>query len=275
MKISAMSRFFVLILLSLTAACFIPVDQARAQDFFRVYPWESTPAGRIEAAYWTSAFLDTDRDIFLDSETVSRDNVTLHSLELQYAIERKWMLGAYFDGAWKEGESPRFVGTRLEAYFQFGDQPTDYFFSPALNLEYKNPKDTDLEAEELEATLIFQKQVSDYEVRLNPIFSKATATTDVENGLEFSSAVGFYWRRYTLLQLGLELYSEYGQIAAPDPLNETRQTAFANAILQPGESWRWEVGVGTGLTQASDHLVVRSLLVYQPSLSTPFNTRQP
>lgn len=63
-----------------------------------------------------------------------------------------------------------------------------------------------------------------------------------------------------VVNVGFEYYGSVGPITGFDPLQDQQQQVFAVTDLNLSPDWEFNFGVGTGLTGASDHLLVKMIL---------------
>ena len=149
--------------------------------------------------------------------------------------------------------------------FDKGSRPLDI----AVYLEYiihnKNYKDY----EELEFRLILEKDMGPWRLDFNPIFEKKTSGSGVEEGLEFNYAVGCYYipdgdgimlKKNLIIKPGLEFYGKMGEISDLKAPEQQRHVIFPTVEMLIGPRIKWHLGVGIGLTKATDNLILKSIL---------------
>jgi len=54
-----------------------------------------------------------------------------------------------------------------------------------------------------------------------------------------------------------------GPVAGFDPLREQQQQIFPGIDLNLSPNWEFNIGVGVGVTQGTDHLLVKMILGYR------------
>jgi hypothetical protein len=62
---------------------------------------------------------------------------------------------------------------------------------------------------------------------------------------------------------GLEYYGAYGPWRSWDPVRETQQMFIPAVDIDFGKRWEFNFGVGVGVTQATDHLLIKTILGYR------------
>jgi hypothetical protein len=97
----------------------------------------------------------------------------------------------------------------------------------------------------------------------NPTFDKSFRGPSVSRGYEFSPnfKVGFGVTKK--VSLGLEYYGSYGPVTGFDPLRDQQQQFLPAVDVDFGPNWEFNFGVGVGVTQATDHLLVKAILGYR------------
>jgi len=139
----------------------------------------------------------------------------------------------------------------------------DHFFDPAIYLEYYIPSKEYKDYEELEIRLIFEKDIGNFIFDLNPMFEKKTSGSKPDEGLEFNYAMGLYYKKYRAIQPGIEYYGKYGEISHFKDFNAQRHIIFPTIDLRFGPGFHWHVGIGFGLSNASDDVTVKSIFSYK------------
>jgi hypothetical protein len=261
-------RFTKIALISLIAL--FSLRSLNAQ-FYKVYGYQPTEAGEIEAAMWNSFIASSDVDYSFFGERLSRQGLFAHSLEVEYGLSNKWGIAAYLDFEDPKGGSLKHIRTKgLMAHYRFfekGSRPVDigiyleYIFH---NRDYEN-------AEELELRLILEKDVGAFRVDFNPIFEKKTSGPEVDEGVEFNYALGIYYlnngegiyfTKNLMVQPGIEFYGKMGEFSHLKKWDNQRHYIFPTVDLFIGKRLHWHTGLGLGLTKASDKITFKSILSY-------------
>ncbi len=246
-------------LLVLTLFLFAASAEAR---HFKVYGYQGPDAGEVELVYWTDYVASSDLQIPFFGKTVDRKGLWAHSVEIEYGVTDRWTIGGYADFEQPSGEDLKYVQWRaVVARYRFFERG-ERFFNPAIYFEYYFP-DADWRGEsneKLEVRLILEKQLGPAVLRLNPKVEKTLSGPNVEEGLEFEYAASLYTRVTSQVQAGIELYGITGEVQNFKSRREQEH------YIVPAASWRifpnvdWNVGVAFGLTDASDDVVVKSII---------------
>jgi hypothetical protein len=254
----------VLKLLTILVLCSFPVHA----QFYKVYGYQPAEAGELELVLWNSYIPSSELSYNFFGNEVERKGLFAHSIELEYGLSNKFGVALYFDFEDPRDGNFKFVRTKALmahwALFDKGSRPVDI----ALYFEYiihnKNYKDY----EELEVRLILEKDIGSFRVDLNPIFEKKTSGSKVDEGLEFNYAMGLYYmpdgdgiqvNTNLVIRPGLEFYGKMGEISDFKPGSEQRHVLFPTLDLLIGKRIKWQLGIGFGLTDASDKLTFKSI----------------
>ncbi len=113
---------------------------------------------------------------------------------------------------------------------------------------------------------IIDKESGKWYFAFNPTLERAFHGPGVASGVEFSPNVKFSYAALKKAQLGLEYYGAYGPVTGFNSARD-QEHAFVPAIdVDFGPKWEFNFGVGVGVTQATDHLLVKAILGYRLGL---------
>lgn len=234
---------------------------AQAQ-FYQVYGYQTAEAKEKEVVYWTSFIPSSDHTYAFFGDTVSRKGLMAHSLELEYGITNRWTVALYADFEQPKGESFRYIRAKaVMLHYQFFEKnllPVDL----ALYAEYKLPRKGYKESEEIELKLIMEKDIKFHRIILNPTFEKKISGENVTEGVEFILNGAYILTRSLVFQPRLEYYSKYGELMDMYPWGEQKNYIFPSFDLYFGKygQFRWHAGVGFGLTNPADNMIIKSIL---------------
>jgi hypothetical protein len=237
------------------------VGQAEAQ-FYKVYGWKTPEAGEIELVYWTTYIASSDFQYSFFGNVVEREGLVAHSFEVEYGVTDRFTLAAYLD--FENPPNADFKYTRFRAVFfryRFFNKG-EHFLDPAIYIEYYIPK-KEYDSEELEVRLILEKDINNFTLSTNTMFEKKTSGHEVDEGLELNFAAGLYYRKYQAIQPGIEYYGKYGEFSDFEELDEQQHILFPTVDLRFGTGFHWHIGIGFGLTEASDDVTVKSIFSYE------------
>jgi hypothetical protein len=100
---------------------------------------------------------------------------------------------------------------------------------------------------------------------LNPTFEKKISGEDVEEGVEFALNGAYAYTKSLTFQPRLEFYSKMGELYDPYPFAEQKNYIFPSFDLFFGSrgQFRWHAGIGFGLTDPTDKMIIKSILSYE------------
>jgi hypothetical protein len=248
------------------AAMWLLATTAHAQ-LLRVYAYEQPAAGMPELSLWDSYVPKSGAQYTFFGHERSRDGLFVHALEVELGVTPNFALGAYADAEQPDGAAFTYTQTRLLARYAIArkrDLPIDI----GIYAEYYMPR-PDYQPEHLELRVILEKDLGDFTLRANPIFDKVTSGEHIE-AIEFEYAAGVYYRRFLLLQPGVEAFGSTGELQDPHRARNQTHQVFAVIDLRFFGGWlHWHIGAGYGYTHAADDFTIKSILSYEPAPSFP------
>lgn len=272
-----------------------------AAQRYRVYQWDTPMAGWAEPALWNAVVAKSNLDYSHFGKTVSEQGVTAHSAEFEYGLSDRFSGAVYADFESAPGLPLRYTAARVETRYRFGDR-YQRIFDPAIYVEYSIPRAKYDAAQDLEARLILQRDLSDFRLVLNPIVgrtfsneksssssgggstssgssgsaehgggSEMVGTEHAGSRLSGGFAGGLYWRRYHLVQPGIEYYNQIGPLGQVLALRDQRHALVPTVDLRFIPGLDWNLGLVVGLTPGSDKYTVKSVLSYEFQTIRPAN----
>ncbi len=248
----------------LAVCCLLLSATAVARDF-KVYGYKTLGPGEIELVYWTDYVLQSDQKMKYFGQTVDRESLWAHTLEVEYGVTDRFMLATYLDYEQPDGEDFEFVQARIiAARYRFGE-PGEHAFDTALYVEYYLPRESwQGEAKEkAELRLIMEKDLGGSKLTLNPKFEKVTSGPGIEEGVEFEYGVSLYSKWRGAFKWGLEVYGGIGEFVNLKPMDQQKHYLVPAATWKVAEHLKWNLGAAFGLTGAADDVVLKSILAWE------------
>lgn len=233
-------------------------------QFYQVYGYLTPGSNEKELVYWTTYIPSSDQSYSFFGDTVSRQGLFAHSLELEYGITNNFTVALYLDFEQPKDQDFKWVGTKAVMMyyrlFQKNFLPVDL----ALYAEYKLPRKGYKNSEEIEFKLIMEKDVKSHRFILNPTFEKKISGEDVTEGVEFVLNGAYTYVKNPMFQPRLEYYSKIGELHDFSPFGEQSNYIFPSFDLFFGKygQFRWHAGVGFGLTDPADNIIIKSILAW-------------
>jgi hypothetical protein len=226
---------------------------------FKVYPAQTAVEGEVEVSAWNNYTSSNPQPYLFRGNPISKSDLMEYSLELEYGVTDRLTIEGYADYEQPKGEPFQYVQAKavLARYHLFLED--EKFWDTSLYFEYSLPQVTYSPSEELEARLLLERAFERWSIRLNPILSKDVSGPGTTGGVEFSYAAGVYWRNFHYLVPALEFIGDLGELkSTPNHVHYV----FPGFVLNLGTGWKWETGVGFGLTQDSDRIIIKNMISY-------------
>ena len=247
-------------ILSVVCILILCLSSSTFGQFYKIYGYRTLDASEWELVYWNSYVVSSENAMdFFDEHDIGREGLIAHSIEVEYGLSHKWTVAAYLDFYDPSGASLKYVRAKAVAcryrFYEKGSRPVDV----GLYLEFKFPRKSFDDAEELEAKVILEKDIGFWTAVLNPTFEKKISGDDVGEGTEFNFSTGLYYRAYPWIEPGLEYYSKFGELRDFTPQDDQQHLLFPTLDLIFKMRYRLHTGVGIGLTEASDDLIWKTI----------------
>ena len=110
---------------------------------------------------------------------------------------------------------------------------------------------------------IIDKKIEKRYLAFNPSFDKSFRGPEEHRGYEFSPNVKFSYDLTPKIAAGVKYYAAYGPVTGFDVLRNQEQQILPAVDVDFGKNWEFNFGVGVGVTQATDHLLVKAILGYR------------
>jgi hypothetical protein len=112
----------------------------------------------------------------------------------------------------------------------------------------------------LEIRPIVDKTIGKLYLCLNPTFDRSFHGPAVSQGVVFSPNVKVGYDVTKVINAGIEYYGSVGPVTGFDALRDQMQQIFAVTDLNFSKDWEFNLGVGVGMTHATDHLIVKMII---------------
>ncbi len=116
---------------------------------------------------------------------------------------------------------------------------------------------------------IIDKQIGPWYIAVNPALERSWHGPSVKDGVEFAPGVKLSYQFTKRVAGGFEYYGSTGPITGFDPIYEQQQQFFPALDFDFGPDWELNFGVGVGVTQGTDHLIIKMILGRRFQFVTP------
>jgi len=107
---------------------------------------------------------------------------------------------------------------------------------------------------------IVDKQLGGWYMAVNPALERSFHGLDVNRGVTFSPAVKVSYDVTKKVTLGIEYYGDVGSITGFDAVRDQQQAIMPAIDLNLGPNWEFNFAAGVGMTQATDHFLVKMII---------------
>jgi hypothetical protein len=224
----------------------------------QVYPGDTQEPGTTMIELHSNFTVQGSKGI---TDGVLGTNHQLHeTVEITRALNNWSELGFYIFTSAQSGQGWQWVGDHIRPRVRIPEE-WKWPVGVSLSLEfgyqrYRFSPDTWT----LEIRPIIDKQIGRWYLSFNPTLDRAFHGPSVSSGLVFSPnfKAGFDFTKK--IQGGLEYYGSLGPIGSFDPLRDQQQQIVPAIDLNLSPNWEFNFGVGVGVTQATDHLLIKMIL---------------
>jgi hypothetical protein len=112
----------------------------------------------------------------------------------------------------------------------------------------------------LEIRPIIDKQIGRWYFAVNPAFEQSLKGPGTKTGIEFAPSAKIGYDLTKVVSPGIEYYGALGPVGAFAPASQQQHQLYAVVDLNVDPRWEMNFGVGAGLTQATDKLIIKMIL---------------
>ena len=252
---------------------FLVPQKSHATSFndFIIYPYETPEQGEISLGTWQSVLLPSKSGEAAFNHSEYNQDILFSTYVLEFGVTDWWTLGTYVDFMSGAGQGYSYLQTRaITSRIRFPRIPD--FIDPAIQIEYWVPTGAANNPSFLDLILIGEKKVGRIVFDINTSFFFETenpggAAEGIPPDMEYAG--GLYYLLADNVNFGVEAFGALGPVTAMLPFGGPAGSANIqqNYIFQSwnfaiGDHIDWNVGVGTGLTQASAPFVFKTIFEY-------------
>ena len=184
------------------------------------------------------------------------------TLEPSLGIEPWWELGGYLQSSLSGEGKLSYAGVKLRSKF-VTPKGWNANWRLGVNLELSRiPQAYDRSRWGGEARPMVAFESERWLFVANPILEVSLAGPNTPQAPSFAPALMAKLKLDGVVMLGLEYYADFGPLSAPEPLREQEQYLFEAVDLLSVAHLEVNAGVGEGLTEASNALVLKAILGY-------------
>ena len=185
------------------------------------------------------------------------------TVEITHGFNEWFECGFYIFTSIQADEGWKYVGSHIRPRFSV---PERYHLPVGLSISNEIGWQRPLFSPDTwtwEIRPIVDKKIDKWYFSFNPTFDRSFRGPEKPRGFEFSPNVKFSYDVTKRVAAGLEYYGAYGPVTGFDPLRDQEQQFLPAVDLDFGKKWEFNFGVGVGVTQATDHLLIKAILGYR------------
>jgi hypothetical protein len=231
-----------------------PAIVSAQTDEIQVYDASIADPGHVEMTFHSNYTVDGLKQPAFPGGIVPDHSVN-GAFEWAYGFKDFWELGLYLPvyTITNDGD-PKFDGFKLRSLWVSPHaRERQFFYGLNIELSY-NTRHWDTSRTAMEARPIVGWHEGRWDLILNPIFDSGF---DGLGHVHFAPAERVAYNASDRWAVGLELYSDVGPLRQLDPWSRQSQSLFEVFDYTINASDSLEVGVGEGLTAASDAVVLK------------------
>jgi hypothetical protein len=182
------------------------------------------------------------------------------TLELTYGFTPWFETGFYVFTSIQPGEGWEWVGDHVRPRVRAPEE-WEWPVGVSLSVEFGYQRRSFSEDTwTLELRPIIDRQWGPLYVAVNPAFEKSLRGEHSGQGFAFAPSAKVAVTVAEPLAVGVEYYASLGPVDHLDPWKEQQQQIFAALDLNVAPEWEINFGVGWGLTDSTDDLVVKLII---------------
>lgn len=238
-------------------------NPARALNFFEleVYPYDTAGEGELELENQNSYVINGEKNA--DPGMVPSHHLWRTSFEGVYGVTDHLEAAAYLDLALTADGRFDYAGWRARGRYRFLEKdqiPVNLGLYAEMEFPNNRFSENDIE---LELRMILEKDLGPLIVELNPIFEKTLDGEEESVGWELQYAAKGYIHFRPWLMPGIEFFGDFGPLTHFEPSSEQKHFIFPVIDSKLSRNVKLNAGVGFGLTDASDSVLVKLNLEYE------------
>ena len=244
------------------AYLFSPITSIAQENFeICVLPSETVPAGKT--------MIELQSNMAVRGTTRTTDGVlptqgALHeSIEITHGFTSWFEIGLYTFSSIQPGLDWQWAGNSLRPRVRI---PESWNWPVGLSLmaviSYEQPQfSTDTWT--MEILPIIDKKLDRWYFSFNPALGLSLSGENTNQGIEFNPRFKISYDLTSKIAGGVEYYAALGPLRGFYPFQEQKQQIFPVIDLKLGSDWDCNFGVGFGLTDQTDRIVVKMVLEHR------------
>lgn len=232
----------------------------RAQDSYeiQVYGSDTIAPGKTMVELHSNFTIDGERDEVND--VLPSHHAVHETLEITHGFTSWFETGFYVFSSIQPDEGWEWVGDHIRPRVRI---PEEWNWPVGLSLSseigyMRRAYSEDTWSWELRP--IIDKRWSRWYLALNPAFEKSIHGENSGENFEFAPSAKISFDLTDWVAVGAEYYSSLGSVSHIDEWEDTQQQIMPALDFNLAPEWELNMGVGIGLTQSTDDLIVKLIV---------------
>jgi len=236
---------------------------AKAQDNYeiQVYGYDTVPPQHTMLEFHTN-FTATGPTHYENG--LNPTNHAWHeTIEITHGFNSWFETGFYIFTAARSGDGWQWVGDHIRPRVRI---PESWHWPVGVSLSNEFGYQRRSFSEDTwtwEMRPVIDKKLGPWYFSFNPTLERSFHGENVHAGVEFSPNLKIGYDFTPKISGGFEYYGALGPLTGFDPVSEQQQQLFPSIDLDLAPQWEVNFGVGVGMTGATDHLIVKSIIGYR------------
>jgi hypothetical protein len=232
----------------------------RAQGNYevQVYGAEMVPPGRTMFELHSNFTFEGSK---FTIDGVRPDEHALHeTVEITQGFTPWFEIGFYIFTSYRASEGYQWVGDHIRPRVRVPEEwhwPVNVSISTEIGYQRR---DYSPDTWTWEIRPIADKQLGRWYMAVNPALERSFHGLDVHQGVTFSPAVKVSYDVTKKITFGFEYYGAVGSITGFDAIRDQQQAIMPALDLNLGPNWEFNLAAGIGVTQGTDHLLVKMII---------------
>jgi hypothetical protein len=240
------------------AALFAPVLLAQGNYEVQVYPGDTLKPGYTMVELHTNFTVTGSKGVI--NGVLPTQNQFHETIEITQGINKWFETGFYIFTSAQPGYGYQWVGDHIRPRFAI---PEDFHWPVGLSLSLEFGYQRHVFSEDtftLEIRPIIDKKIDKWYLSFNPTLDRSFHGPGTRAGVVFSPNFKAAYDVTKKVAFGVEYYGSLGPVTGFDPLRDQQQQILPAIDIDFGPNWEFNLGVGVGVTQATDHLLVKAII---------------
>ena len=232
----------------------------RAQDNYeiQVYGAETMPKGttmfELHSNYATSGRR------YPEAGVLPTDHALHETIEVTHGFTSWFEIGSYLFMSTAPDQGYNVVGSHIRPRIAApASWKVPVGLSASLEVGYQR-REYSQDTWSVELRPIIDKQMGVWYAAFNPVFDHSLRGDNAAAGFAFSPNVALTRDVTSLMNLGVEYYGSLGPVKSPEPRDNQVHQVFGVVNLNLAEDWEFNAGFGVGLTNATEHRMLKVIL---------------